>query len=123
VDCEVCTDAQEALVIHRNAPLTPVGRLRPAPCAVVDGQPLRQAAERFQVNHTTASRRAGRAEMEDRSSRPRHRPRRTSAAVEEQVLRLRHEHRIGPQRLAARTGAGASTARRVPSLPAGRPRG
>ncbi|MGW0209613.1 helix-turn-helix domain-containing protein, partial [Streptomyces sp. NPDC003233] len=61
---------------HRNAPLTPTGRLRLARCVVDDGWPLRRAAERFQVSHTTAARWAGRyrrwgAEgMHDRSSRP-----------------------------------------------------
>ncbi|CAK7286361.1 transposase [Streptomyces misionensis JCM 4497] len=42
--------------------------------------------------------------MHDRSSRPHHSPRRTPTALEQQVVRLRHEHRIGPVRLAARTG-------------------
>ncbi|MFJ7339905.1 leucine zipper domain-containing protein, partial [Streptomyces sp. NPDC101110] len=93
---------------HRNAPLTPTGRLRLARCVVDDGWPLRRAAERFQVSHTTAARWAGRyrkhgpAGMQDRSSRPHHQPRRTPDALEEQVVRLRREYRIGPVRLAAR---------------------
>jgi len=107
VDCDIST------------PLTPTGRLRLARCVVDDGWPVRRAAERFQVSHTTAARWAGRyrqlsAEgMHDRSSRPHHQPRRTSAAVEAQVLRLRREHRIGPVRLAARCGIAASTAHRI----------
>ncbi len=61
---------------HRNAPLTPTGRLRLARCVVDDGWPLRRAAERFRVSHTTAARWAnryrqlGEAGMHDRSSRP-----------------------------------------------------
>lgn len=104
---------------HRNAPLTPTGRLRLARCVVDDGWPLRRAAERFQVSHTTAARWAGRyrqqgeAGMQDRSSRPHRQPHRTAAWVEEQVVRLRREHRIGPLRLAARTGVAASTAHRI----------
>ncbi|MGK5531216.1 IS481 family transposase [Streptomyces sp. URMC 129] len=104
---------------HRNAPLTPTGRLRLARCVVDDGWPLRRAAERFQVSHTTAARwadryrRLGEAGMQDRSSRPHHQPRRTPAEVEEQVVRLRREHRIGPVRLAARCGIAASTVHRV----------
>ncbi|WP_435642609.1 IS481 family transposase [Streptomyces sp. H49] len=104
---------------HRNAPLTPTGRLRLARCVVDDGWPLRRAAERFQVSHTTAARWAsryrqlGEAGMHDRSSRPHHSPRRTPAAVEARVLHLRGEHRIGPLRLAARTGIAASTAHRI----------
>ncbi|WP_330350354.1 IS481 family transposase [Streptomyces sp. NBC_00582] len=104
---------------HRNAPLTPTGRLRLARCVVDDGWPLRRAAERFQVSHTTAARWAsryrqhGEAGMRDRSSRPHRQPHRTPAAVEERVVRLRREHRIGPLRLAARTGVAASTAHRI----------
>ncbi|TYP15423.1 leucine zipper domain-containing protein, partial [Streptomyces coelicolor] len=103
-------------MVHRNAPLTETGRLRLARCVVEDGWPVRRAAERFQVSHTTASRWARRYRqlgvtgMSDRSSRPHHQPRRTAAAVEEHVLRLRREHRIGPLRLAVRCGIAASTA-------------
>ena len=104
---------------HRNAPLTPTGRLRLARCVVEDGWPLRRAAERFSVSHTTAARWAARyrqlgaAGMHDRSSRPHHSPRMTPAAVEELLIRLRREHRIGPVRLAARTGIAPSTAHRI----------
>ena len=104
---------------HRNAPLTPTGRLRLARCVVDDGWPLRRAAERFQVSHTTAARWAGRyrthgeSGMHDRTSRPHHQPRRTPTSVELHVIRLRHEHRIGPVRLAARCGIAASTAHRI----------
>jgi transposase len=90
-----------------------------ARCVVDDGWPLRRAAERFQVSHTTAARWAGRyrqlgeAGMRDRSSRPHHSPRQTPAAVEQQVLRLRREHRIGPLRLAAHCGIAAFTAHRI----------
>ncbi|WP_185922100.1 IS481 family transposase [Streptomyces sp. WAC06614] len=104
---------------HRNAPLTETGRLRLARCVVDDGWPVRRAAERFQVSHTTASRWAGRyrtlgvAGMSDRSSRPHHQPRRTAAEVEAEVLRLRREHRIGPLRLAVRCRIAASTAHRI----------
>lgn len=49
---------------HRNAPLTPTGRLRLARCVVTDGWPLRRAAERFQVSHTTAARWATRYQLD-----------------------------------------------------------
>ncbi|MFF5776859.1 leucine zipper domain-containing protein, partial [Streptomyces virginiae] len=106
-------------MVHRNAPLTETGRLRLARCVVDDGWPVRRAAERFQVSHTTAARWAGRyrqlgvAGMGDRSSRPHHQPRKTPAEVEAEVLRLRREHRIGPLRLAVRCGIAASTAHRI----------
>jgi transposase InsO family protein len=83
------------------------------------GWPVRRAAERFQVSHTTAARWADRYRhhgaqgMHDRSSRPRHSPRKTRIDIEAQVVRLRQEHRIGPVRLAARTGIAASTAHRI----------
>ncbi|MGW7410120.1 rhodanese-like domain-containing protein [Streptomyces sp. NPDC054833] len=104
---------------HRNAPLTETGRLRPARCVVDDGWPVRRAAERFQVSHTTASRwanryrRLGIAGMSDRSSRPHHQPAKTPARIEAEVIRLRREHRIGPLRLAGRTGIAPSTAHRI----------
>jgi transposase len=106
-------------VPHRNAPLTETGRLRLARCVVEDGWPVRRAAERFQVSHTTAARWATRyrqfgvAGMSDRSSRPHHQPRRTPAEAEERLIRLRLEHRIGPLRLAARIGIAPSTAHRI----------
>lgn len=104
---------------HRNAPLTPTGRLRLARCVVDDGWPLRRAAERFQVAVTTAQRWAGRyrlqgtAGMHDRSSRPHHSRARTDHHTEQQVVALRAEHTIGPQRLGARCGVAASTAHRI----------
>ncbi|MGK5698303.1 IS481 family transposase, partial [Streptomyces sp. URMC 128] len=79
----------------------------------------RRAAERFQVSHTTAARWADRyrkhgpAGMQDRSSRPHHQPGRTPDTIEERVVSLRREHRIGPVRLAARCGIAASTAHRI----------
>ncbi|WP_326693403.1 MULTISPECIES: IS481 family transposase [unclassified Streptomyces] len=106
-------------MIHRNAPLTPTGRLRLARCVVEDGWPVRRAAERFQVSHTTAARWAGRYRrhgetgMYDRSSRPARCPWQTPPHKEARVLRMRREHRIGPLRLAARTGVAASTAHRI----------
>ncbi|MCP2256549.1 leucine-zipper of insertion element IS481 [Streptoalloteichus tenebrarius] len=68
-------------MVHRNAPLTLTGRLGGAWCVVGEGWPLRRAAERFQVSHTTVVRWAcrcrswGAAAMVDRSCRPRHSPR------------------------------------------------
>ncbi|MCF6429263.1 IS481 family transposase [Amycolatopsis tucumanensis] len=102
-------------MVHRNAPLTPTGRLRLARCVVEQGWSLRRAAERFQVSHTTVARWVGRyrehgaAGMVDRSSRPHHSPGRTSPEVEAQVVALRTEHRIGPLRIATRVPVAAST--------------
>jgi hypothetical protein len=51
--------------------------------------------------------------MQERSSRPHASRRRASAAVRQQVVRLRREHRIGPVKLAARCGVAASAAHRI----------
>lgn len=95
---------------HRNAPLTETGRLRLARCVVDDGWPLRRAAERFQVSHTTAARWATRyrqlgvSGMSDRSSRPHHQPRRTPAKIETEVLRLVNKLATYPLGTAQSTG-------------------
>jgi transposase InsO family protein len=104
---------------HGNAPLTETGRLRLARCVVEDGWPLRRAAERFQVSHTTAGRwaeryrEAGAAGMADRSSRPRHSPARTPCRTERRIVGLRVTARLGPARIASRLGLNPSTVHKV----------
>jgi hypothetical protein len=49
-------NTRKALMPHRNAPLTETGRLRLVRCVVDSRWPVRRAAERFQVSHTTAVR-------------------------------------------------------------------
>jgi transposase InsO family protein len=115
----ICTSAQEVLVVHRNAPLSETGRLRLARCVVEDGWPLRRAAERFQVSHSTASRWAGRyrqegaAGMADRSSRPHASPARTPVRTERRIVKLRMGKRLGPARIAFRLGLAPSTVHAV----------
>lgn len=55
----------------------------------------------------------GEAGLHDRSSAPRHRPTRTTAAVEERVVALRVAERRGPDWLAAETGVPARTVSRI----------
>jgi transposase InsO family protein len=104
---------------HRNAPLTETGRLRLARCVVEDGWPVRRAAERFQVSHTTAARWAARyrqhgmAGMADRSCRPHASPARTLVRVERRIVRLRVSQRLGPARIAFRLGLNPSTVHAV----------
>jgi transposase InsO family protein len=104
---------------HRNAPLTETGRLRLARCVVEDGWPLRRAAERFQVSHTTAARWAARyrqlgpAGMADRSCRPHRSPARTPARTERRIVALRVSQRLGPARIAFRLGLHPSTVHAV----------
>jgi transposase InsO family protein len=110
---------REALMPHRNAPLTETGRLRLARCVVDDGWPLRRAAERFQVSPTTAARWAARyrdqgpAGMADRSCRPYRSPARLPARTERRIIALRVSARLGPARIAFRLGLNPSTVHRV----------
>lgn len=104
---------------HRNAPLSETGRLRLARCVIVDGWPVRRAAERFQVSVTTASRWAGRyrelgaAGMVDRSSRPHRSPRRTPTRTERRIIKVRVIRRWGPARIGYLLGLHPSTVHRV----------
>ncbi len=80
---------------HAYAKLAPPRRLELARCVVDEGWPLRRAAEWFQISPTTAARWAsryhqhGRAGTQDRSSRPRHSPRRTPTRTERRIIKLR----------------------------------
>jgi transposase InsO family protein len=106
-------------VSHRNAPLTPTGRLRLARCVVDEGWPLRRAAERFQVSVSTAKRwadryrREGEAGMTDRPSRPHHSPRRTPTRTERRIIKVRLLRRWGPARIAFVLRLVPSTVHRV----------
>jgi transposase len=119
VDCDICTRPKEALVPHRNAPLTETGRLRLARCIVEDRWPLRRAAERFQVAVTTAARWAdryrehGQAGMADRSSRPHHSPRQTPTRRERRIIKVRVLRRWGPARIGYLLNIAPSTVHRV----------
>jgi transposase InsO family protein len=110
---------KEALVLHRNAPLSPLGRERLARCVVEDEWPLRRAAERFQVSVNTAARWADRFRdegpdgMHDRSSRPHHSPRQTPTRRERRIIKVRVLRRWGPARIGFLLGIAASTVHRV----------
>ncbi|WP_432545016.1 IS481 family transposase [Kineococcus sp. SYSU DK002] len=106
---------------HRNAALTPAGRLKLARLIVDDGWPIRRAAERFQVSWPTAARWAdrllelratgGREEdgLADRSSRPHRSPTRTRRAVVKKVVHLRTTRGWGPARIGPKLGLAVST--------------
>lgn len=106
-------------MVHGNASLTELGRLRLACCVVEDGWPLRRAAERFQVSVTTAARWASRyramgvAGMADRSSRPRRSPNRTPTRTERRIIKVRVLRRWGPARIGYLLGLHPSTVHRV----------
>ncbi len=102
---------------HANAPFTPEGRTRLARLIVIDGWPVRRAAERFQCSPATASRWAGRYRaglpMTDRSSRPRVSPTQLSTRIERRIVALRFTRRWGPHRISYHLGVPRSTVGRV----------
>lgn len=100
--------------MHRNAPLTPEGRLRL--CRMIeDGWTVVAAAESMRISRQTGHkwwrryRESGRSGLEDRSSRPRRCPTKTPAKVERRVVELRRRHQVSAARLAVRAGVPAST--------------
>lgn len=100
--------------MHRNAPLTPEGRLRL--CRLIeDGWPIASAAESMRISRQTAHKwwrryqEGGYVALEDRSSRPRRCPTKTPARVERRVVQLRRRHQKGAARLADQAGVPAST--------------
>jgi transposase InsO family protein len=110
---------EEVLVAHASAVLTPAGRLRLARCVVEQRWPLRRAADRFGVSHSTAGkwaaryRRHGPAGLADRSSRPRSCPHQLPRRTERRIVGLRVSRRWGPARIAYRLRLNPATVARV----------
>jgi transposase InsO family protein len=104
--------------MHRNAPLTPEGRLRLCR-RIEEGWSVAAAAESMNISRQTAHkwwrryRDDGVAGLEDRSSRPWSCPHQTSARVERRIVALRQSRKLGPARLAGIVGVPASTVHRV----------
>ena len=104
--------------IHHNARLTPKGReilvrrviddgLRPAEAAQAAGVSVRTAYKwlaRFRAE--------GLGGLQDRSSRPRRRPHRTSEAQRQRIIRLRRKRRTY-RHIAQQSGVAASTVGRI----------
>lgn len=104
--------------MHRNAPLTPEGRLRL--CERIEaGWTVAAAAESMNVSRQCAHKwwrrylDEGRAGLEDRSSRPLSCPHQTNARVERRIVALRQARKLGPARLAGIVGVPASTVHRI----------
>jgi transposase InsO family protein len=104
--------------MHRNAPLTPEGRLRLCR-RIEDGWSIAAAAESMHIARQTAHKwwsryqDEGVAGLEDRSSRPGSCPHQTPARVERRIVALRQSRKLGPARLAGIVGVPASTVHRV----------
>lgn len=104
--------------MHRNAPLTPEGRLRLCR-RIEDGWSIAAAAESMNIARQTAHKwwrryqDEGVTGLEDRSSRPWSCPHQTSARLERRIVALRQSRKLGPARLAGIVGVPASTVHRV----------
>jgi len=105
-------------VVHRNAPLTPQGRLRLCR-RVEEGRPVAHVADEMQVSRPTAYKwwrrycEEGIAGLEDRSSRPRSCPHQTPRRVERRIEALRRSRKLGPARIGGILEMPASTVHRV----------
>lgn len=104
--------------MHRNAPLTPEGRLRL--CRRIEaGWPVAQAACSMGISRDRAYvwwhryQEEGIAGLQDRSSRPHHSPCRVKRRLERRVVSLRVKRGLGPARIGGIVGLHASTTHRV----------
>ena len=104
---------------HRNAFLTPRGRLALAQCVVDDGWTLRRAADRFNCSPATAKkwadryREGGEAALGDRSSRPHRCPHQLPVRRERRIIKVRFTKRWGAPRIAAHLKIACSTVEAV----------
>ena len=104
--------------MHRNAPLTPLGR-RILVDRVLAGRPVAHVAHEMGVSRPTAYkwlrryRSEGEAGLHDRSSRPHSSPRRCSSEREQQILAIRRDRKLGPWLIGDELGIATSTVHRV----------
>ena len=102
-------------MLHRTAKLTPFGRRLLVDRVLVEGWPAATAAEMLGVSRATACNRLrryrteGPAGLEDRSARPRHRPRALPHREVRRILVARRRLRVGPHRLGPLLGHSRST--------------
>lgn len=96
---------------HANAAPTPKARLRLAQLIVEHGWSVAAAAKPFMVAWTTAKRweqryrEHGKDGINDRPSRPRTSPNRTTTSVVKNIVSLRWRKRLGPVQIAYRPGS------------------
>jgi transposase InsO family protein len=112
------TRSHRRLLVHRNAPLTPEGRLRL--CERIEaGWPVAHAAATMGISRDRAYvwwrryQAEGMAGLEDRSSRPHHSPTQTKPSRERRIVALRRNRGLGPARIAGIVKMPASTVHRV----------
>jgi transposase-like protein len=104
--------------MHRNARLTPAGRL--LLCQRIEGGwPVAHAAASMGISRDRAYvwwrryQAQGIVGLEDRSSRPHRCPTRTKASTERRILTLRQKRGLGPARIAGIVHMHPSTVHRV----------
>ena len=103
---------------HRNAKLTPTGRLILIQ-RIRSGRPIAHVAKEMGISRQCAHRwisryrSQGLAGLTDRSSRPHTSPRRTAAQVAQAVLAIRQDERIGRDEIARRVGISPVTVSRI----------
>ena len=104
--------------MHRNAPLTPEGRLRL--CQRIEtGWPVAHAAESMGISRDRAYvwwrryQEEGVDGLVDRRCRPHSCPRQTKASTERRIVTLRQRKGLGPARIAGIVGMHPSTVHRV----------
>nr|WP_054821448.1 IS481 family transposase [Arthrobacter sp. JCM 19049] len=106
-------------ITHARTSLTPQGRLKMVLLVINEKWTQARVAERFQVARGTVSKwvarykAEGAAGLEDRSSRPRHSPNRTSQRTERRIVALRVSRRWGPHRIAYHLRLPQSTVSKV----------
>ena len=104
--------------MHRNAPLTPEGRLRLCR-RIEEGWPVAHAADSMGISRDRAYvwwrryQESGPAGLLDRRCRPHRSPNKTGASVERRIVALRRSRGLGPARIAGIVGMHASTVHRV----------
>jgi transposase InsO family protein len=105
-------------VSHRNAPLTPTGRL--LLCQRIEaGRPIAHVADAMGISRQCAHKwwrryqELGSEGLCDRSSRPRISPGQTSPTLERRILTRRRIDKLGPHRIGGRLGVPPSTVYRV----------
>ena len=104
--------------MHRNAPLTPEGRLRLCE-RIESGWPVAHAAACMGISRDRAYvwwrryQEEGVPGLVDRRSRPHRCPRQTKASTERRIVTLRRTRGLGPARIAGIVGMHASTVHRV----------
>src|SRR3984957_19476514 len=104
--------------MHRNARLTPRGRL--LLCERIEaGWPVAHAAAQIGISRDRAYvwwrryRVDGVAGLEDRSSRPHNSPTKTAPKLERRIMSLRQKEGLGPARIAGIVALPGSTVHRV----------